>query len=62
MRAVDLADADQPRVAQLAVDSPLDERDLHDDFGTHPVRVQAGQAFGPGKRRTRHLDGIKPIP
>ena len=42
--ALSVRTPEQPRVAQLAVPGPLDERDLDDDLGPHPVRVQARQA------------------
>ena len=42
-----MRDAEQPRMAQLAVHRPLDEGDLHDDLGPHPVRAQARQADAP---------------
>ena len=54
------ADAEQPRMAQLAVHRPLDERDLHDDLGPHPVRAQARQPDGLGERRLRDLERVQP--
>ena len=47
-------------MAKLAVHRPLDERDLHDDFRTHPVRADSWQPCGPRKRRLRQLDRIEP--
>ena len=45
--ALSIADAEQARMAQLAVHRPLDERDLHDDLRAHPVRAQARQPDAP---------------
>src|SRR5689334_24796872 len=64
-RAVDIVvgtDAEQPRVPQLAVDGPLDERDPHDDFGTDPVRPETGHAGGRGERRLWQCDRVKAPP
>src|SRR5262245_3412266 len=47
-------------MAQLAVDGPLDEGDLHHDLGTHPVRAQARQPGRFRERRLRDLDAIEP--
>ena len=54
------ADAEQPGMAKLAVHRPLDEGDLHDDLGPHPVRAHARQADGFGERRLRDLERVQP--
>src|SRR5437867_1854925 len=55
------ADAQQPRMAKLAVNGPLDERDLHDKLGTYPVRADARQADGFGERRLRDFKAPEPL-
>src|SRR4030095_739582 len=45
---------------QLAVRGPLDERNLHDDFGSHPVCTNARQSFGFRERRVRDLEPVQP--
>ena len=52
--------AQQPGVAQFAMHRPFDEGHLHDDLGTHPMRPNARQTDGLGKRRLRDLDRIQP--
>ena len=47
-------------MAKLAVHRPLDEGNLHDDLGPHPVRANARQSDGFGERRFRDLDRIEP--
>ena len=47
-------------MAQLAVHGPLDECDLHDDLGPHPVRAQARQSRGLRERRLRDLESVEP--
>ena len=54
------ADADQPRMPELPVPGPLDERDLYDDLGAHPVRAQARQPDAFGERRLRDLEPVQP--
>src|SRR5439155_5580075 len=54
------ADAEQPRMPQLAVHGPLDEGDLHDDLRARPMRAQAGQPLRARERRRRDLDPIEP--
>jgi len=46
-------------VPQLAVHGPFDERDLNDNFWTHPVRAQSGQSLGGRKRRFGELDRVE---
>src|SRR5215468_3174801 len=53
------ADSQQPRVAQLAVRRPLDERDLNDDFRPNPVRADARHAFSLCKRRVRDFEFVE---
>src|SRR5438128_6168687 len=45
---------------ELAVHGPLDEGDLHDNLGTHPMRAQARQSFASGERRLLDLETIEP--
>src|SRR5690348_2912501 len=45
---------------QLAVRRPLDEADLDDDFGAHPVRAQARQPGTARERRRRSLERVEP--
>src|SRR5262245_56255237 len=52
-------DAEQSRMAQLAVRGPFDERDLHDQLGPHPVRAFARQPDPSGERRRRDLEPIE---
>jgi hypothetical protein len=47
-------------MAQLVVAGPLDEADLHDDLGTHPVGAQARQPDGFGERRLLDLERVEP--
>src|SRR5438132_11998317 len=47
-------------MAKLPVHRPLDESDLHDDLGTHPMRAFARQADRSGERRLRDLERIQP--
>ena len=54
------AEAEQARVAQLAVHRPLDERHLHDDLRPHPVRAHARQPVGLRERRRRDLERVEP--
>src|SRR5882762_4530471 len=49
-------------MAELAVHRPLDEGDVHDDLGAHPMRAEARQPFGPGEWRRRDFQVIKPRP
>src|SRR5206468_11272638 len=55
-------DVQQPGMAELAVHRPLDEGDLHDDLGAHPVRAHARQPDGLGERPVPDLDPIQPPP
>src|SRR5215467_10944735 len=47
-------------MAQLAVCGPLDERNLHDDFGSHPVCANARQSFGFREWRVWDLELVQP--
>src|SRR5436309_574200 len=47
-------------MAKLAMHRPLDEGDLHDDLGTHPVRPNSGQPDGFGERGFWNLERIEP--
>src|SRR6476620_3893233 len=51
--------AEQTRVTQLAVHSPLDEGNLDDDLGAHPVCAQAWKADGLREWRFGHLEGVE---
>src|SRR5262249_20704724 len=46
-------------MAQFAVYGPLDERDLHDDFGYYPMGSNARQPCGPCERRFRDLQPVE---
>src|SRR5262245_1610898 len=47
-------------MTQLAVCGPLDKRNLHDDFGSHPVCANARQSFGLRERRVWDLELVQP--
>jgi hypothetical protein len=47
-------------MAQLAMCRPLDERNLHHDFGSHPVCANARQSFGLRKGRLWDLELVQP--
>src|SRR5437762_10003178 len=47
-------------MAKLAMHRPVDEGDLYDDLGTHPVRPNARQPDGFGERRYRELERVEP--
>src|SRR5215470_3708249 len=47
-------------MAQLAMCRPFDERNLHHDFGSHPVCTNARQSFGPRERRVWDLELVQP--
>src|SRR6185503_2153917 len=51
--------AEQTRVTQLPVYRPLDEGNLDDDLGPHPVCAQAWKADGLREWRFRHLEAVE---
>ena len=46
-------------MAQFAVAGPLNESDLHDDFGIDPVGAQAREAGGAGERGLRDFERVE---
>src|SRR5262245_4354029 len=54
------ANAEEARMAQLAVHRPLDEADLHDDLRPHPVRAQPREALRARERRRGNLERVEP--
>src|SRR5215472_548893 len=53
------ADVQQAWMPQLAMTGPFQECDLHHDLRPHPMRPQARQTGGFGKRRLRHFERIE---
>jgi len=53
------AEADEARVAKLAVLRPLHESDLDDDLGRDPVHVFARKIAGARERRSRDFERVE---
>src|SRR5262245_37165638 len=47
-------------MAQLAMCRPLDERNLHDDFGSHPVCANARESFALREWGVRDFEVVQP--
>src|ERR1051326_6105587 len=47
-------------MAQLAVHGPLNEGNLHHDFGLRPMRMNPWQPLGFRERRSRDLELVQP--
>jgi len=62
MRRFIKANAYQPRMAQFAMNGPLDERDLYNHFRVHPVDAKARQARASGEWGLSSLDLIESGP